>query len=257
MRPQLFLPALLALAGWLLGSVALAETTGAEHGGAERGKPVAAAHGESGGHGEAGPGEGSHGADHGPGPINWYYGLLAETDDPEPSLLFRPKGMQPPLAAMLLNTAILFYVIYRFGNRPLSEALKKRKASIMQGMDDAARMKEDAADRLGEYEEKLAHIDEEIERLKREMREAGEAERARILAEATERRARVERDARLLIEQELKAARQELVREAVEGAIKSATEKLTKEIGMADHQRMAEEYLAALDQAMVTKGGKA
>ncbi|MFO0565344.1 MAG: ATP synthase F0 subunit B [Polyangiaceae bacterium] len=48
------------------------------HGGAERGKPVACAHGKVDGHGEASPG-GSHGADHGPGPINWYYGLLAET----------------------------------------------------------------------------------------------------------------------------------------------------------------------------------
>ncbi|MCC6901519.1 MAG: ATP synthase F0 subunit B [Polyangiaceae bacterium] len=207
--------------------------------------------------GEADAHGGGHGADHGPGPINWYYGMLAETDTHEPNLLFRPKGMQPPLGAMLLNTGILFYVIYRFGKRPLAEAVKKRKAAIMQGMDDAARMKEEAADRLAEYEEKLEHVDEEIERLKREMREAGEAERARILAEAKERSLRMERESRLLIEQELKAARQALVREAVEGAVKSAGEILAREIGPGDHARMADEYLAGLDQAVISKGGQA
>jgi F-type H+-transporting ATPase subunit b len=199
-----------------------------------------------------------HGADHGPGEINWFYGMLIEgKEGAEPTLFVRPKGMQPPLAAMLLNTAILAYVVVRFGRRPLAEALKKRKATIMQGMQDAARMKEEAAARLEEYEEKLAHTEEELERVKREMREAGEAERARILAEAKERRARMERDARLLIEHEIKAARQELTRQIVAGAIKNAGERMAKELGAADHQRLADEYLAALDQVLVTKGGQA
>lgn len=241
------LPALLAAVALFLTGTAWAEKS------APHAPP--GAHAPAGGAADAHGG--GHGADHGPGPINWFYGMLAETDTHEPNLLFRPKGMQPPLGAMLLNTGILFYVIYRFGKRPLGEAVRKRKATIMQGMDDAARMKEEAADRLAEYEEKLEHVDEEIERLKREMREAGEAERARILAEAKERSLRMERDSRLLIEQELKAARQALVREAVEGAVKSAGSILAKEIGAADHARMADEYLAALDQAVVTKGGQA
>lgn len=241
-RASQLVPAALAILALLFTSAAWAEKS-APH--------AAPAGAEQGAHGDA------HGDDHGPGPINWFYGMLAETDTQEPNLLFRPKGMQPPLGAMLLNTAILFYVVYRAGRRPLTDALKKRKASIMQGMDDAARMKDEASERLGDYEEKLEHIGEEVERIKREMREAGELERARILAEAKERSQRMERDARLLIEQELKAARQELIREAVEGAVKSAAERLAKEISAADHQRMADEYLAALDKAVVTKGGQA
>lgn len=246
-RASQLVPALLAVIALLFTSAAWAEKS-APHGPAE-------AHGAAveGGHGEPQ----GHGVDHGPGPINWFYGMLAETDTKEPNLLFRPKGMQPPLGAMLLNTGILFYVIFRVGRRPMTDALKKRKSAIMQGMDDAARMKDDAADRLAEYEEKLERIDEEVERIKREMREAGELERARILSEAKERSQRMERDARLLIEQELKAARQELMRKAVSDAVQTAAERLTKEISAADHARMADEYLAALDRAVVTKGGQA
>ena len=68
-------------------------------------------------------------------------------------------------------------------------------------MEEAARMKSDAEKSLAEYEQKLASIDQEIERVRREMRAAGESERVRILADARARRERMERDARLLVEQ--------------------------------------------------------
>jgi F-type H+-transporting ATPase subunit b len=251
-RTKLLVPVALTLLALLFGGVARAE----------KGAPPPAAGMAAGeGHGapaaEPGAPAKGHGADHGPGPINWFYGMLWETDTQEPNLLFRPKGMQPPLGAMLLNTAILVYVIVRAARRPLTDALKKRKDSIMQGMDEAARMKDEAESRLTDYEEKLERLDEEVERIKREMRDAGEAERAKILSEAKERSLRMERDAQLLIEQELKAARQDLVREAVDGAIKSAAERLVKEIGAADQSRLADDYLAALDQALVSKGGQA
>ena len=202
------------------------------------------------------PKEGEH---HGPGHINWFTGLIAEKEGlKEGNLLFRPKGTPAPFGAWLINTAILFYVVGRFGARPVSDALKKRKRTIMQGMDEAAKMKEDAGDRLAGYEDKLEHLDEELERLKREMREAGETERRRILADASEKRERMERDARLLIEQELKAAREMLLRDTVASAVRSATETLQKEISSADHERLAEEYLAALDRVRLeSRGGRA
>jgi F-type H+-transporting ATPase subunit b len=196
-------------------------------------------------------------AEHVPGDINWFYGWIAEKEGAEPGLLFRPKGMQPPLGGVVVNTVILFWLLVRFTRRPVADALKKRKGSIMQGMEDAARMKKDAAERLGDYEAKLDHIDQEIERVKREMREAGETERVRILAEAKERRGRMERDAQLLIEQEIKAARQIILRETVQSAVKSASERLQREVSAADHQRLADEYLAGLDRAFTTtKGGQ-
>jgi F-type H+-transporting ATPase subunit b len=232
----------------------LAPPTAAEPGhGAAQGHGEAAAHGEGAAEGEAA----GHG-EHAPQEFNWFYGLLYESEGAEPSVLVRPKGMQPPFLALLLNTLGLVWVVWRYGRRPVSDALKKRRATIMQGIDDAARMRDDAEERLAEYEDKLEHLDDEIERLKREMREAGEAERARILAEAKERRTRMERDAHLLIEQELKAAREDLVRDAVAAAMKSAAERLAKSLSAADHQRIADEYLTAIDRAQVNaKGGQA
>lgn len=190
----------------------------------------------------------AHGAGHVPHfeDINWFYGLIGESEDAEPSLLWRPKGMPAPFGAMLINTGLLFFVLVRFGRRPIAESLKKRKQAIMTGMDDAARMREEARARLSDYETKLAHIDEEIAQVRTSMRESGQAERARILAEAKEKHVRMERDARDLVEHELKAARDLLLRDTVRAALRSAEDRLRQQVTAADQQRLAEEYLAGL-----------
>ena len=200
-----------------------------------------------------GGGEGDQHGGHGVGEINWYHGLVAEREGVEPSLLWRAKGTPPPVLAMVFNTAVLFYLIGKYGAPKMSEALKKRKVSIMQGMNEAQKMKEDAEERLEEYEEKLKHIGDEIERVKREMREAGEAERARVLAEAKEKRVRLERDALLLIDQELNAARELLMRETVRSAVSSAQDLLTRNISVNDQHRLTDEYIKGVGPALGSK----
>lgn len=205
---------------------------------------------------EGAMGEEGHHA--GPGHINWIHGFLGEKETLKPGegdLLWRPKGTPAPFGAWILNTAILFYFVGRFSRRPVADALKKRKLGIMHGIEEASKMKDDAADRLADYEEKLAHISDEIERVKREMREAGEAERARILEEAREKRERVQRDAKILIDQEMKAARELLLHETVATAVSSASDLLAKQLGPQDHERLASEYLAALDRIEIHAGG--
>jgi F-type H+-transporting ATPase subunit b len=210
-------------------------------------------------HAAAGAGE-AHAEGHDvPGHFNMFYGLLGEKAGlREGNLLFRPKGTPPPFLAWLLNTAILFFFVGKYASRPVSDALKKRKTGIMHGIDEAARMKDDAAESLAEYEDKLDHVDDEIERVKREMLEAGQADRERILKEAREKRERLERDAKILIEQELKAAREQLLRETVATAVRTASEALNRQVTDADHERLAQEYLTALDRVQIhARGGRA
>ena len=187
---------------------------------------------------------------------NWFYGFLGEKEGAEPSFLFRPKGMPVPFGAMALNSAILYYLLVRFAKKPISEALKSRKVTILRGMEEAGKMKSEAEARLAEYEQKLATIDQEIERVREEMRTTGQAERKRILAEAKEKRTRMERDAQTLISQELKAARETLLAETARGAIRSAETALLAKLGAADQTRLAEEYLTGLKVAASSLRGK-
>lgn len=231
-------------------SLALAEgeeghAPAAEHG---HGDAVPAEAHAEGAHAEGAHGNASHGEHHVPtvDDINWYYGMLYESEGAEPSLLVRPKGMPVPFLGYLLNAAILYAIVYRFAKSPIREGLAKRKATIERGMKEAAEVKAAAEASLADYEEKLETIESEVERIRRDMRQAGENERARVLSEARSRRERLERDARLLVEQEFAAARELLLRETVQSALASATATLKASITPQDHARLAEEYLTRL-----------
>jgi F-type H+-transporting ATPase subunit b len=194
-------------------------------------------------------GHGEHGAEeHAPtfDDVNWIYGFLGEKDGVEPSLFWRPKGMPTPFGALALNAAILYWLLFKFGRKPIGDALKARKLAITKGMEDAARMKAEAEASLAKYQKKLDEIDEDVARIKREMKESGETESARILSEAKERRSRMERDARTLVEQELKAARESLMRDTVRAAVKSAEATLMAKVGDADQTRLGDEFLASI-----------
>ena len=187
---------------------------------------------------------------------NFFYGFLGERDDVEPNILWRPKGTPVPFGAMLLNSAVLYWLLVRFAKKPLADALKSRKTSILRGMEEAAKMKKESEERLAEYEQKLATLDQEIERIRQDMRASGQSERKRILAEAKEKRARMERDAQTLISQELKTAREGLLSEMSRAALRSAEITLRAKVTAADQNRLAEDYLAGIKNAATALRGK-
>lgn len=182
--------------------------------------------------------------------VNWYYGVLGEKEGLEqPDLLWRPKGMPVPFAALAFDTLLLYFLLYRIFGRGVADGLRKRKEGILRGMEEAAKMKKEAEAQLQSYEEKLAGVDQEVLRIQTQMRKSAEAEHARILQEAKERRERMERDAHLLVQQELKAVREGLIETTIASALKSAEQTLRERLNDADQQRFADEYLASIRKA--------
>lgn len=219
--------------------------------------PKAGGHDTHGGHGDA-HGD-AHGGHHGPGEMNWIYGFIGTDAEAEPSLLWRKPDMPPPFLANIINFIVFAYVVVRFGKKPLQESLKNRKLAIMKDIDAATKMKEEAAKRLEKYEDKLQHIDDEIERIKKDFREQGEREKERIIADAKEKKERMLKDAQFMIEQEVKQMRTHLMRETVEAAMKAAEEALVAKVSADDQDRVAEDYIKQLSTSgmSITKGGSA
>lgn len=205
-----------------------------------------------------------HGASDPPPPPNWWRGILMVDNDlaKSPSvinqLLFRyenkkdpcdKENLPPPFLASVINFAILGLILYKFGRKPLAEALLKRKTTIMADIDTATQLKEDAERRLEEYEDRFERMDEKLAELRGELAAQAEQEKKHILAEAEERRARMIRDAEFRIEQEGKAVRAELLQQAIAGAAAAAEELLVKKVGPSDLDRMAEDYLKSVGSA--------
>jgi F-type H+-transporting ATPase subunit b len=206
-----------------------------------------------------------HGPDDPPPPINLWHGMLVVNNElaQKPGvlnqLLFRykndkdpcdPRNEEPPYLASLLNFAVLVLVLFRFGRQPLTDALVKRKQAIMAEIDTATKIKEDAESRLEDYEEKLENLEQKLAEVRAEYAAQAEAEKKHIVAEAEERRARLRRDAELRVEQERKAMRDELLREAVLAATTAAEALIHEQMAAADQERMAADFLASVGPAL-------
>lgn len=227
----------------------------------------------AGGHGGHCPGHGPHDVPHFD-KINWWRGMIGVNNEKAVSpsaldqLLWRydnhsdpcdEKNTPPPFLAQILNLGILAYIIYRFGKKPITEALAKRKQTIMSDIDTASSLKAAAEARLDEYESKLERLEDKLEEVKAEYAAQAEREKKHIIAEAEERRQRMIRDAEFRVEQELRAARLELMQQAVLDATAAAEEIIRKRAAQADLDRMSEEYLGSVRTALTSaslQGGK-
>jgi F-type H+-transporting ATPase subunit b len=193
------------------------------------------AHAEEGGHG--------HGHDVHAAPtfadINWAQGFIAEKEGVEPGLLWRAPGTPVPLLALLLNTAILFYFLGRFGGPAIRSGLISRKERIAGDIESARRMQEEAKAQLDHYEQKLAHMSAETERVLAEVRAQAKLEHERIVLEAKARHVALEEEARQIIEHERAHARQAAIETLVARAVDGAREEILKNLRPDDQERLA------------------
>ena len=167
----------------------------------------------------------------GPGPINWFH-----FGDPH----------QPPYVAMAINFVILLAIYYRFGKKPVADALVARRDEIAKEIEDAHRMRAEAEARAIHYQGKLASLEQELANARHALVDAGEGERARAVSEAEERAARMKRDTETLIEQELHQLRADIHRETVNLAIQQAEAIVKNSITSADQARLIDDVIATL-----------
>lgn len=212
------------------------EATSPEHGagdpaGTEHHEGAEAEHAGAGEHGEEGHGAGAHGGHEGHDTsINWV-----------------------EMSGSLVNFGIWLALLFFMLRKPLSEFLRNRRASVVEGMEEAKRVKEEAEAKYKEYSERIENLDAELERLREEMRRAGQEERERIVAAANEKAAKMRAEASFLVEQQMKQLRMDLTREAIEAAVRTAEELLTKQTSAADQERLANDYLATLKSSLKQK----
>lgn len=214
-------------------ALSFASIATAQHGEAPAVHAPATGAGQGDGHGaKASAKSGEHaGEEHALAPINW-------TDV--------GNKKQPPFLAMAINFAVLLGIYYYFGRKPVAEALKKRRENIAKQIEEADRIKTEALARAEKYQAQLGSLDIEAEQTKKAIRATGEADRERVLREANEKAARLEREAEALLDAERKQAKRDLYEEAVEAAVIKAEELLRAKLTQADHDRLAEDFLSQL-----------
>jgi F-type H+-transporting ATPase subunit b len=153
---------------------------------------------------------------------------------------------KPPYLAAFINVALVAFLYVYLGKKPIAAALKARRDEVSKQIEEAQAIKHEAEARSLQYAAKLEKLGQEVETTKAGLLATGDEERARIVREAEEKAARLQKDAMFLLEQERRQLRIDLQRDAVADAVASAEQILRTRLTPADHERLAEEFLATL-----------
>ncbi|MBI5044200.1 MAG: ATP synthase F0 subunit B [Nitrospirae bacterium] len=135
--------------------------------------------------------------------------------------------------------AVLGFLLFKFAK----DLLVKRKIEVERLLKEAEETKFAAKKRLTEIEERIHKKEEEIKAILEDARMRGEREKTLLIEEGDKVRQRLETHAKGRIEQELKKAKEELHKEAVNLAVELAEKKIKKDIGNNEQSSLVEEYL--------------
>jgi len=162
------------------------------------------------------------------------------------------EEMSAPFIFMVLNF-ILLLILLAWKAKPAIEKLAAdRHDQIKTALDEAAKLRTQAADRLAEYQARLAKADSEIKSMIEGMRADAEADKKRILEAADRQAVQMQKDADARIAAEIQLARTALTRE-VSYAATAAAEKLLKEkMTPADQQQVINTFITGV-QAVAQK----
>src|SRR6185436_9637326 len=145
------------------------------------------------------------------------------TDPATGQTVHEEEPASPPFVFVLVNFAILLALVLKVGWPLAQKTARERHDLIKTALDEAARLRQQAADKLADYEARLKAADAEIKQLVDGMRADADKEKQRILAAAEAQAAQMARDAEQRIAAEIELARAQLTRE-VTAAAAAATE---------------------------------
>lgn len=187
---------------------------------------------------EAGHGEGhaeGHG-EHGPQEILWGGPRVDEFG-------------RTPVWILLLNFAVLAFVLQRLLFRNMANTHKEKVATLSEQLEKATIARTEAEALIGTYKDKIDALDEEVEITIAAAKKSAGNERDAILAEAREEADAIVRAAKEAAEREALSHQQAIERDIARKAIDKAEAALRTQFGVADQGRSIENHVAEIGAA--------
>lgn len=148
-----------------------------------------------------------------------------------------------PFIFQVINFFLFLIVLYKFALPRIKNFFFERSQKIRQDLKEAEGAKALAEKRLKEYEQKLASLEKEVDEIRRLMQKEGQAERERIIKEAEREAELIKNQARIIAEQEIKRAKQELKKEVIKLSLGRAGKLIKETINEKDQARLITDYI--------------
>jgi len=158
------------------------------------------------------------------------------------------------MIARLFNFAILAGTLVYFLKSPLAKHLADRGTQIRSDLVRAADLRASAGAQLAAIEQKMAALPGELDALRKQGAEEVAAEEARIRQAAEAERARLLEQARREIGSQLKLAERKLVAHTADLAVQIAARRVKSTITTEDQARLVDQYLGRLASTPAADG---
>lgn len=156
------------------------------------------------------------------------------------------EPMSAPFMFALANFAIFLFLIAKFGGPAAKKIATERHDQIKDALDEAAKLRTQAQDKLLEYDKRIANVDSEIAKLVEGIKADAEGDKKRILAAAEAQAAQMKKDAELRIAAEIEYARARLTNEVSAAATKAAEKLLKDNLQPGDQSKLVSTFIGGL-----------
>ncbi len=143
----------------------------------------------------------------------------------------------------VINFSVLVGLLWWLLSKKIKEFFAGRRVEIRAEMDDAEAQKAEARKKYEEYSSRLTKMTEEISGIADIIKDQGQAEKEKIIADAKKAAEKMQEDTKARMEQEFQKGSAALRLEAAQLAVEMAEEILKKNITAQDHNDMVRDYL--------------
>lgn len=147
-----------------------------------------------------------------------------------------------------LNFAIFFILAIYFFRKPASNAPKKKLEDFERIKREAFKVKEDAAKKLDELNQRRANLQKEITEMQTMAKQAADLEAEKIISDAQRVAKHLKEEAKRIAEAEVLKARGILRKEIIELVKVSVEEKIKSDIDDVRHLKIIDSQVSGLDK---------
>lgn len=152
------------------------------------------------------------------------------------------------LAFSAINFLLFVFVLRKYAIPAVRESLRRRRDTIAQALNEGKKAKEEAEAIRREYEQRLAGLAAEQERLQQQARADAEREKERILHEARQMAERARTEAQQIMQREVAEARRILRQEVAAQAVQLASELVRSRLTPNDQNRLVQDFVQEVHQ---------
>jgi F-type H+-transporting ATPase subunit b len=150
--------------------------------------------------------------------------------------------------AQIVNFILLLTLLFVVARKPILNALKGRADGIKADLDKSQKQLASAQANFDKVNQDIQNLSTKIEEMDQNAAHEIQSMKEELAERAQKDADRISQTAKKTIEEELEIAKTTLQRQAVLAAVELAEEQLKNNITAADHGRLSEDFVAAVDQ---------